>query len=656
MLVRWILGAVLVVFLLNPSGGRCVAGEGVSLGDGSARIVFAAEALGPARKLQQYLQKITGAQFPIEPPRQEQPGIYVGRMAEFHWRTFDRSDELGPEGFIIIGDGTTIYIAANELPGVQHAVATFLHSLGCRWFFPGPVWEILPEKAELNRPWNIRQKPSFPSQRRIWYGYGAYPENALDKEAWDRHNRMGGPLVLNIGHNWHGLNPDKDFAAHPDWFALTEGRRQPTKPCYSHPEVIRRAIETALAQAAKGQKVISMSPPDGLGYCECERCLSVFQGATPVRENGTLFAKRPDGVLVCIVSETFFRVVNEVARAVAAKYPDVVVGTYAYSAYSHPPSFDLLPNVFVQTTTAYRRTSLSREDQIAAFGKRARQVGIRDYYSVYQWDWDGPFVRDGALSLPRLVEDLRFFHRCGLTAINAEASNNWGPRGLGYYLAAQLMWDVNSDPKALLRDFYEKAFGPAARPIERYYARWYGPYVRVAGAKEASAASAQRAAADTAPADELGDLQLGEKARLTRPILQAAFRDLDEAAQRVANTAGCRERVDHLRMYLHYLVLRLRLEETARTDDRESIVRAVRDETVFGARLMNTNMIHSRPLIGKAFPRRFRDYMKYLEGLPEVAEGANKGFRQVREDVPTRSELEQLWSDDRRYLGLEARP
>ena len=58
-----------------------------------------------------------------------------------------------------------------------------------------------------------------------------------------------------------------------------------------------------------------------------------------------------------------------------------------------------------------------------------------------------------------------------MTSLNAEASNNWGARGLGYYLAAQLLWDVNANVPNLLRDFYEQAFGPAARVMERYYVR-----------------------------------------------------------------------------------------------------------------------------------------------------------------------------------------
>src|SRR5262249_37047346 len=142
-----------------------------------------------------------------------------------------------------------------------------------------------------------------------------------------------------------------------------------------------------------------------------------------------------------------------------------------------PPSFKLEPNVFVQTTTAYRRTPLSLEEQMNVWGQRARQVGIRGYWSVFQWDWDGPLI--GKFVPEQIQKDLQLYRAHNAVAFSTEASNNWGPRGLSYYLGSQLLWNVNADAKPIIRDFYEKAFGPAAKPMERYYTRFCGPSVAV---------------------------------------------------------------------------------------------------------------------------------------------------------------------------------
>src|SRR5262249_2937312 len=149
---------------------------------------------------------------------------------------------------------------------------------------------------------------------------------------------------------------------------------------------------------------------------------------------------RPDDVVVSVPSETVFGLANQAAAAVAEKHPKTRIGCMAYSAYSHPPSFKLHPNVFVQVTTAYRRTDLSLADQLAAFEKQGCQAGVRDYFSVYQWDWDSAPPK-GKLAPDKMRDALSHYHKNGVASINAEASNNWGPRGLSYYLAGQLMWD-----------------------------------------------------------------------------------------------------------------------------------------------------------------------------------------------------------------------
>jgi hypothetical protein len=99
-------------------------------------------------------------------------------------------------------------------------------------------------------------------------------------------------------------------------------------------------------------------------------------------------------------------------------------------------------------------------------------------------------------------------------------------------------------------------------------------------------------------------------------------------------------------MYLHYLLLRWKVEQAAGSGDRTALLHAVRQETEFGGRLTYTNMIHARPLLGKAFPRRFRRYADALGDLQQT-----ESWRTIGEP-PDREELQQLWEADRRQLGL----
>jgi len=623
---------LLPMVVVAPAAAADKSTEIVLVRDGKAQMPIVAGSVAElAAELQRYLKDISGAEFETAAADTAGPGIFVGLAGDFPRHRFHDAKSLGPEGFILRSDGDRLFLIGDKPLGVQHAVATLLHELGCRWFFPGDAWTVIPKQRTIAGRWDMRQKPSFPVQRSIWAGFGLYRKSREDWRQWDRHNRMGGPAPIRIHHSWIGLNVDRDFEKHPERFALVDGRRQPTKPCYSNPEVIGGAIEWSLQQADGGAKMITLSAPDGLGFCECPKCLASLGAKESWKEHGTTWARRADGTLVNATSETLFALVNAVAAAVAKKHPHVILGCYAYSAYSHPPSFSMHPNAYIQTTTAFRRTPLTLDQQLAAFGKKTRSLGIREYYSVYQWDWDEPYP--GRVRPDRLRKDLRRFHQTGVTAINAEASNNWAARGLGYYVAAQLLWDVDADVSGLIGDFYRTAFGPAAGPMERYYTRWYGPVAAVTS--DAPPPVAQTETDTDRKSASIADLK-------------AAFGDLDEAARLARGNAPCRQRVDQLRMYLHYLLLRARLAEAAKTNDRENILAAIEAETVFGGRLTDTNMLHARPLIGKAFLRRFRKFKPLLAGLPEEnAEG--KQWRKIG-TPPSHEELEQLWAEDRQWL------
>lgn len=627
-------GVALLPVLVNPAVAAensvpAAKTKGSKNGGGQSEVRRAAE------QLQKYVKQMSGADLKLQAATPGAAGCYVGLDRDFLWLKEDLTS-LGDEGFLISSDGTNLCLLAHKPLGVRHAVSTFLAEQGCRWFFPGQAWEVVPKKPTIEGAYDLRQLPSFVTERRLWYGFGASPHTARDHDEWMYHNRMGGPVSISIGHTSYGLDAVKDFAAHPDWFALVKGQRKTSKPCYSHPEVIRKMIEYALGQAARGAKSISLTPSDGLGYCECERCRAFARGGTIKEEKGSFFATRPDGVRVCIVSESLFTAINQVAKAVGEKYPDVALCSYGYSAYSEPPSFRLEPNVAIEVTTAYRRTSLSLEEQLDLWGQRVHHLGVRGYWAVYQWDFDGPILYNWTKApkkhdfVPESIQrDLRNYRQHRATAFNAEASNNWGPRGLSYYVGAQLLWKVDADAKALVRDFYQKAFGPAAKAMEHYYVRWYGPSVAVTD--PAFAAGLTNVVYDAKP---LAD---------SRKTLAAAFKDLDEAARLVADDPACLARVDQLRMYAYYLHLRLKVSEAAASKDPAAIIEAIKNETRFGARLADTNMIHFRALVGKGFVRRFRPYLAILKDVPDAQGESAKGFRGPGQP-PSHAELEKLWS------------
>src|SRR5438045_5956632 len=85
--------------------------------------------------------------------------LFVGLAADFPALKIDKPDELGAEGFVLKTDGTHVWLIGNKPLGVQHAITTFLHKLGCRWFFPGAVWEVIPRRKTIAVRLDERQVP-----------------------------------------------------------------------------------------------------------------------------------------------------------------------------------------------------------------------------------------------------------------------------------------------------------------------------------------------------------------------------------------------------------------------------------------------------------------------------------------------------------------
>jgi len=174
--------------------------------------------------------------------------------------------------------------------------------------------------------------------------------------------------------------------------------------------------------------------------------------------------------------------------------------------------------------------------------------------------------------------------------------------------------------------------------MEEYYSQFYGPVRKIEPLEDLKP-----------PAVKKGD---EEKVR------KDSFLHLTEAAKLVEGLPEHQRRVDHLRMYYHYnFVLRKKLEDAAKAQDEPRIIEAVKEETIFAARLMNTNMLFLS-LLTEGFNMRFGKYRNILSKVPEaqadfwdIAHKKATGWRGPREDVPTHEEMKKLWSEDKAYLG-----
>ena len=441
--------------------------------DGEARACivtdeFAEGTVQPADILNEYMEKLTGAKLPVvEEPQGDAPTVYLGPQSGL--ARLKEKPDLGPEGFIIASEGKSLIISGQNRLSTLYGVCAFLEEcLGVRWFWADETGEHVPRTDTL-RIGQVRrvQNPDF---RYRWIG----------RSDWALANRMnvgtGQPDEFRTKWFVHTflrlVPPEKYWADHPEYYAMRGGARQdPTdrtrrvQLCTSNPEVAQAVAETIDEIMANdpGFDMISVDPEDGQSFCQCENCRALDEpGAPYARKNSRRLA-------------LFY---NHVAELVAKKHPDLLLKSIAYHSYVAPPAdpdIKMHDNVVIQfcrfeghdhplfdTTNPKNREF---NEQYQGWRKITRNIIFYEYYWKVSW-----------LHLPwpimhTLREEIPYLRDQGLMGIATQYTSNFATHGLGYYVAAKLLWDADIDVDALVQDFYQKAFAEAESPMREYYER-----------------------------------------------------------------------------------------------------------------------------------------------------------------------------------------
>ena len=433
---------------------------------------------GAAAELQRYLKRITKAELPI---LTSAGGGYPHAIL---LNIQSQPGALCREGFEIKTEGGNLLLLGADEDGLEHAVHAFLERFaGVRWYWPGPVGEVLPQQPSFAvDDVCLREEPDF-AWRQMGPGGPLWgPQDKWEKERelgvgeeqqhevalWERRNRLGG-LRVKDGHAWVWIVPPQVYgAAHPEWFALVNGQRDNVCHDGKHANQLcttnREMIDTFVANVrayfgTHDVDVVSISPNDGTGFCECAQCRALDSGET----------MQQGGRAQPVITDRIFSFANEVADRIAASHPDKRLLLLVYSLYVVPPKrVRLRDNIIAQFCMqsaihwdpALRARDYARLEELSHWG---RELGIYEYYINGSWP-DLP-----RLFTPLIAESIRLCHRNGFRYYAPQMGSGFAINGLNYYVAARLLWDKDSDVPALLDEFYDKAFGLAGPAMRRYY-------------------------------------------------------------------------------------------------------------------------------------------------------------------------------------------
>jgi len=414
-----------------------------------------------ARVFVDWIRKISGATLPVgQRPPAIGAAIYIGQAALDAGLKLDDINSPTREGLRIFATEDRVLMAGQSGPATVKAVCRLLEQLGCRYFMDSPLGEVYPQSSTVRIDrLDIREKPAMIS-RAIWGSQ--WTANTL----WKLWNGAGGDS-MDVGHAWGRYLPQDLFAAHPQYFALRNGqRRKGDWYCTSNPtlrEIFAQGVIRAIE--ARNAANISISPPDGVGYCQCERCAAQDDPASIEPSSGLVS-----------MTDRYLDFFNDVARRVARKHPNALLDFYCYADYTQAPTRALKAEDNLVAWIAPIRycrfhrigqdncpTRRQLEQMLNDWGKSSRRLAYRTYnYNLAEclvpfsmlsvWKHDVPYLNS---------------HRC--IAINLETLPSWNIYGPHIYLSIRLAYSPSADADAIIDDYFSRFFGPAAEPMKQYW-------------------------------------------------------------------------------------------------------------------------------------------------------------------------------------------
>ena len=445
-----------------------------------------------AEELASFLEQVAGANFPIVKASfsRGEHQILIGRSdalasldLPIDWRS------LGPEGFVIRTVGKNLVMAGGPRRGTINAVYSFLEDvIGCRWYTP--EFSVIPTNETLSiAALNVRTVPVFDS-RQIWRFMVVRRTEDADWSARQRLNMLHGrrwdevdnpklagcmSYIVSFGHTLgHGrLLPYTEFAEHPEYFALKDGKRAKEGVCMTNPDVIPVIVRTAkrwINSDTKG-RILSISQVDGafeITGCQCSQCTAAFE----------MYGK----------AGVYIRLVNQVAAEIEKDYPDILVDTFSYYWTRQPPKVDMKMhgNGVVRYCTGGGicvHHPLDECNLNTSSDPQARNVGAGEVYEdLVKWTHIAPRVwvwyylhgGDKMHPVPHFFSLSRNFKRmrdAGVQGIfvqdtnSSEIINSGGLLDLQSYLLAKLMWDPDYDVRKGIEEFCRACYGAAAPSI-----------------------------------------------------------------------------------------------------------------------------------------------------------------------------------------------
>ncbi len=508
----------------------------------AARVVVARDAAPytkyAASELSSYLGRILNVAVPVI--HAPEPGVrhhfYVG-ISEFSKAAEIDDARLCRDAFIIATRGGDCYILGRDdaqanprwdygkggiwgrmrEKGSLFGVYDFLERFAdCRFFFPGPMGTLVPEKASLAIPEiAIFDRPDYEFRRvsiysGAWSDDGKAVKNSFDTVLSADRDRFYDYLRLQTRYvpNNHGLSSlglVKRFGReHPEYFALRSDQRRYNHPdmafpgqlCYSSPVMDEIYADAAALMSGKSAAERGIEP-DGNGKCYWNP--SGHQ--TPTADRPAIFGFMPqDAYTPCncekckphfataqSTSDFMWGKVADLAARLRADHMEGYIAMMSYRPYDGVPSIALPDNILVMLATQGPwDPEPTQEKERAKIRAWNRKLG----YRVWLWTYPGKFGTLAMPGIPDITPRAIGKYYAGLAddisgAYMNSATDKLLYHALNYYVFGKVAWNNATDQKQLLDDYYVRMYGAAAPAMRRIFERFETLWIEKIGGRTA---------------------------------------------------------------------------------------------------------------------------------------------------------------------------
>ncbi|MCA1808842.1 MAG: DUF4838 domain-containing protein [Kiritimatiellia bacterium] len=382
--------------------------------------------------------------------------------------------------------------------GTANAVYTFLRDqLGVRWLWPGE--EDVPEQPTIAfEPMKYRYHPTL-RMRHSLFPAASFPRIGLSpgkaNADWNRFNRVhldslqvdGGHAFGDWWERFHETHPEF-FALQPDGTRIACPNPGNVKMCESNPGLWEQWLDDVEETLARNptRRVFNAAENDSwnAGHCICPECRAWDHPDGQPR----MFSWRGLSQQYVALSDRQVTFANHLGRLLKKRFPDkdYYVAILAYGN-SRPPPVSAVPddNVIIMSVNrflhnwerpglAFDASAEEERQNFIGWSKVTKNQVWRPNISSGGWKQGMPAGFD------EIADAFRILAETG--AIGVFLDNiwfYWATQGPAYYLLAQLAWNPTDDAQAVMDDYYQRGFGPAADMVQAYFELLETPYRRM---------------------------------------------------------------------------------------------------------------------------------------------------------------------------------